>query len=66
MRFDEIAVPLRADHKTVHNHCEYIKFNTDAFKHKQYPTCRCGQKYVPLLHRKNQCPKCYARNNRYR
>lgn len=61
MRYDEIAVPLKANHPTQHIHCEYIKFNTDALKHKKYPTCACGQKYVPLLYRKNMCPFCYRK-----
>jgi len=57
MRYDEIAIPLRANHPTEHTHCEIIKFNTDAYTHKKYPTCKCGIKYVPLKGAK-QCPYC--------
>jgi len=77
LKYDEIAVYKPATDASNYNTSpgvraranyvtEYVKFNTDAYKHKQYPTCRCGQKYVPLLRRKNQCPKCYAERNRFR
>ena len=66
LKHDQIAVPYKANHPTQKEHCEWITFNTDAFKSKQYPTCKCGNKYVPIVYRKNLCPRCYAYRNRYK
>lgn len=62
MKRDEIAIPVAWNHPTTFKHCETIKFNTDAFIHKKYPTCKCGMKFVPMAYRKTQCHKCFIKN----
>jgi len=68
LKYDEIAIYKPTSSASNYNSSpgvrargnyitEFVKFNTDAFKHKQYPTCACGIKYVPLKGAK-QCPYC--------
>lgn len=64
LRYDEIAVLRPYDEKKSQQyHTNIVKIDTDCFKHKKYPNCKCGAKYVPIKDRK-MCPRCYSEKYR--
>lgn len=36
----------------------WFTFDLNALKHKEYPTCSCGQKYVRIKKNDSKCLKC--------
>lgn len=54
-----LAIPLNVEGKATDvKHCEWIPFDRSCFNHKEYPTCECGLKYVPIEDR-GMCPYCW-------
>lgn len=42
-----------------------IKLPPDVYDHKQYPTCKCGRRYVPLKPYMRCCMLCGVKNGLY-